>query len=243
MTTTKKYKAQKQFWENAGKIGYGKAVFANPIVEEYIVSKQWETAIEVANTLELSKNSSVLELGCGDGQFAEEVLSKYYNHIDAFDVSSAAIQRAQSQSKSNRINYSAEDLSTYDFAPDQRWEGAFLIGFLHHVKQFTPSIVSRLSRSCPKVIVLEPNGNNLIRKSLELLPSYRQAGEDSFRLKQLIDIFKSNGYRPITVRRINLIPQFLPKAIFPLLKKIDAFVEPKPIVNRLCSTYVIGFEK
>jgi len=52
-------------------------------------------------------------------------------------------------------------------ASGQRWDGAFLMGFLHHVKESAPVIVSRLSKVVPRVVVVDPNGDNLIRKTLE----------------------------------------------------------------------------
>jgi SAM-dependent methyltransferase len=237
----KKYEEQKKFWEHAGDIGYGNAVFSNAIVEKHIISKQWKTAIEVADSLNLNNQSRILELGCGDGTFADQVLSKYYAQIDASDVSNAAIQRANSQSKAKNIHFYVQDLTTNKYQPDEKWDGAFLMGFLHHVKQFTPDIISHLPAVCPKLIVLEPNGDNLIRKGLELLPSYKLAGEDSFRLNKLLEIFALHGYKATVIRRINLIPQFLPEKIFPILKGIEGFIEPAPVLNRMCSTYVIGF--
>jgi SAM-dependent methyltransferase len=242
MEPTKRYKKQKEYWENAGHVGYGDAIFSNATIEKHIVEKQWRVAIETSHVLQLNRQSRILELGCGDGEFAENILSSHFNHIDACDVSSAAIQRARSQVASSKVNYFVADISTYEYEASARWDGAFLMLFLHHVKHCVPAIISRLAKVCPKLIVLEPNGDNLIRKSLELLPSYQKAGEDSFRLKQLIGIFSSNGYKLITMQRINLIPQFLPEKLFPVLAGIENFIEPKPILNRICSTYAMGFE-
>lgn len=243
MTTSKRYENQKYFWEYAGHIGYGKAIFSNRTVERHIISKQWQTAIHTANTLGLDRNSTVLELGCGDGTFAENILVSHFGQIDAFDISESAIRKARSQSTSKNVCYHAEDLTTYDYDAKSYWDGAFLIGFFHHVKYFTSMIVSRLAKVCPNVIVLEPNGDNVIRKGLELLPSYKLAGEESFRLKQLMNIFNSKGYKAIVIHRINLIPPFLPEILFPALKRIESIVEPNPFLNRLCSSYVIGFKR
>ncbi len=242
MRINNKYENQKHFWEYAGNIGYSKAIFFNPTVGRHITTKQWQSVIYAAAYLGLDKDSRVIELGCGDGNFAENVLSYRYKHVDAYDMSRSAIESAQSRSKSKNISYYKQDLSTYDFGPNVQWDGAFLIGFIHHVKDFTPLIISRLAKVCSKVIVLEPNGDNIVRKLLEQLPSYRQAGENSFRLKEIINIFNSNDYIVKIISRINLIPPFLPKMLFPPLKRIERLIETNFFLNKMCATYILGFE-
>lgn len=243
MPASAKYENQKHFWERAGAIGYGEAVFANKTVEKHIVSKQWETVAHTAEALGLGKNSSVLELGCGDGEFALNVLSGIFKHVDAYEVSAAAVARAQANTKSSNINFQVKDLATYNYEANSHWDGAFLVGFLHHVKSFTQDIIARLSRVSSTVVVLEPNGDNLIRKSLELLPSYRAAGEDSFHLKTLVEIFRSNGYTLKVLKKINFVPQFCPEFLYPVLRSLEKTIETNPVFDRLCSTYVLGFQK
>jgi hypothetical protein len=85
-----------------------------------------------------------------------------------------------------------------------------MIEFLHHVKAATPAIVSQVARITHRVIVLEPNGNNPIRKARELAPSYYSAGKDSFRTGQLQRIFEVAGFRTAMWRRMNLFPNFAP---------------------------------
>ena len=64
------------------------------------------------------------------------------------------------------------------------------------------------------MIVLEPNGNNLLRKAMEYTPSYRDAGEDSFRSKDLMAIFTAAGWRTEIWRRLNLFPNFTPGFLY-----------------------------
>jgi len=237
----KRYEIQGNFWEQAGKVGYGKAIFSNSIVEKHVNTKQWESAIETANLLGLNKDSKVIELGCGDGDFAINYLSSYYKTVDAFDISCSAIERARSLSQAENVNFIVKNMTQYEYAENAFWDGAFLLVFLHHVKEYTPKIISSLSKVCPKVIVLEPNGDNLIRKGFELLPKYRRSGEDSFYLKKLLLIFNSFGYSNVVKRRITLMPPFLPEILFKPLETLESLIEPRTFLNRLCSTYVLGF--
>jgi 2-polyprenyl-3-methyl-5-hydroxy-6-metoxy-1,4-benzoquinol methylase len=238
-----KYKNQKDFWEYAGHIGYGKALFSNKTIERHITTRQWQFVMDTVKILGLNSNSKIIEFGCGDGGFTENVISSCFKCIDAYDKSNSAIQRARLKSKSSNISYHLEDLTTYVYETNAYWDGAFMIGFLHHVKDYVSPIISRLSRVCPRVIVLEPNGDNIIRKCLELFPSYKLAGEKSFHLKKIIEIFSDNGYKVKVIHRFSFTPPFLPERLFTFVKKLERFIESRSFLNKLCSTYVIGFQK
>lgn len=237
------YDEQKDFWEYAGNVGYGKAIFSSPSVEKHIISRQWRAVLSAAKSLGLGPDSNILELGCGDGDFANNVLAPRFKHIDAYDGSGSAIDKANSNATTSNVTFSVKDITGLNYQDGARWDGAFLVGFLHHVKQGTPEIIKRLSKVCPKVVVLEPNGDNIIRKLLEQTPSYKKAGEDSFKLKRLRCIFEDNGYKAVTVERITLVPAQLPERLFSFVKKVERIVEPTPMLNRLCATYVIGFTR
>lgn len=243
MKVNKRYENQKYFWEYAGEIGYGRAMFSNDVVENHIMTRHWQAAISAAKSLGLDENSTILELGCGDGKFAEEILAVHFKRIDAFDISETAIKRAQTISTTGKVSYFVKDVTEYEYDENDYWDGVFLMGFLHHVKPYTSTIVSRLAKVCPNAIVVDPNGDNLLRKLFEILPSYDRAGEDSFRLKELINIFESNGYSSKSVRRLMLVPPFLPKTFFPLLEPLERVVESTTLLNRLCYTYIIGFQR
>jgi len=243
MNKTKKYEKQHDFWEQAGKDGYGKAMFGNNEVEAHIMTRHWNFAVETAYKLGLNKDSKVIELGCGDGTFAGKILSQNFKQVTAYDKSSAAIEYAKKTFTEDNVFFYAEDLAKYDFSGSANCDAVFMMGFLHHVKSFTPEIISRLKNITDKIVVVEPNGNNLIRKTLELFPSYKRAGEDSFRLKQLLAIFKENGYEVKSVKYATLVPPFTPELLLSLFKKIEKLVERNRLLKRLCSSYILGFEK
>jgi 2-polyprenyl-3-methyl-5-hydroxy-6-metoxy-1,4-benzoquinol methylase len=243
MKERKRYKRQKTYWDHAGEVGYGEAQFSTRAVEDQIMTKHWEAVIDTAKILGLSNDSTILELGCGDGKFSETVLANYFKYINAFDISEPAINRAKSFSKSGKVSYAAQDITKYPLDEDAYWDGAIMLAFLHHVKDYAPTIISGVAKVCPKVIVVEPNGSNIIRKTLELLPSYQRAGENSFKLKELVSLFNANQYTLKTFQRITFMPPFLPQPLLPLFKKLESLVESNTLLSRLCATHVLGFER
>lgn len=199
---------QQAFCEQAGRDGYGRAMFSNASVEQHICSTTWDAAIKTAKMLGLNSKSRILELGYGDGTFAATVLARHFCNVDGYDRSVSAIERCNTLYRSESLRFYVGDVIETDYSSDQHWDGTFLMGFLHHVKENASIIVSRLAKVAPLVVVVDTNGDNLIRKTLELLPSYRRAGDDSFRLNQLESIFSSSGYKLVSLNLVSVVPPF-----------------------------------
>jgi len=56
-------------------VGYAEALYASDKTMKHILTKHWQAAIDIVKSLGLNKNSDILELGCGDGKFADEILA------------------------------------------------------------------------------------------------------------------------------------------------------------------------
>lgn len=232
---------QDRFWEKAGQIGYEDALFRSKRVGEHVIGKQWQVALDTARRIGIPDGGAVVELGCGDGAFAAGVLGPVYGRVDAFDKSQASIARATSRGAAAHVRFRAADVSQLVYRDGDRWDGAFLMGFLHHIKRYTPAVLGQLSRVANRVVVLEPNGDNRVRKLLERLPSYREAGEESFRLAELRRIFESYGYRVEAQSPINLFPPFMPDILFTPILALERVMEGRPTFHRLCGSWVLGF--
>lgn len=242
MESSGKFRNQKEFWEVAGQIGYNRAMFASAVIADHIMGRHWRAALDLSRRLELTKESIILELGCGDGEFAENLLAENFSQVYAYDKSVTAITNAISKSSSENVEFIALDISDLSYSPEFKCDGVFMMGFLHHVKPIAYEIVRKLSMVNSKVVIVEPNGNNIIRKLLEFTPQYRKAGEASFSCRELITIFESNGYRLVEMQRMTFIPPFLPKQFFSFFRKLESVIEGSSILSRLCSTYIYGFE-
>lgn len=230
------------YWDRAGEQGYGRAMYRSSDVETHVRGRLWQIAKDIADSLAVPADGQVLDVGCGDGAFANQMLSKQYGGVDGIDISETAIRRAQSESRKN-THFRAVDLVTFDYETLPRYDAAFLIGILHHVKAATPAIVKALARRTKRMIVLEPNGNNLMRKAMELTPAYRDAGEDSFRAKDLIAIFTTAGWQTLYWRRLSLFPNFTPGFIYRWLAPLEPWVEQSSFWNMLCTVDLYGLKK
>jgi SAM-dependent methyltransferase len=230
------------YWDRAGEQGYGRAMYRSAEVESHVRGRFWKIAIDFADELGVSRDGQVIDVGCGDGAFANRVLASHYRVVDGIDKAERSIKRAQTEAKPN-ARFRAVDLVTFNYNSLLRYDAAFLIGILHHVKHATPSIVEALVQRADKMIVLEPNGNHLIRKLLEFTPVYREAGEDSFRTEELINIFEKAGWKTVIYRRLNLFPNFTPGFIYRWLGPLEPKIEASRVFNALCTVGMYGLDR
>jgi cyclopropane fatty-acyl-phospholipid synthase-like methyltransferase len=230
-----------EFWERAGELGYARALYGNEEVASHLTRHWWETAIEISRQLGVKENACVLDLGCGDGDFANLALARHFARVDGVDSSEAAIRRAQRNVPREGVRFETCDITRMDFSNRPRYDAVFSMGILHHVKPATPAIVRGIRTVTEKVIVLEPNGNHLVRKLLECTPSYRAAGDESFLTRQLEAIFREAGFARTTWQRRGLFPNFTPRMVLRSLLPLEHFVETTPMLRALCTVNAWGF--
>jgi len=229
------------YWERAGEVGYAQAMYNSPDVATHVRNRLWHEAIAIATTIGVSPAAHVLDFGCGDGAFANEVLATRYAAVEGIDKAQAAIARAQASAPGAHVSFRGADLVLMDYATLPRYDAVFLMGILHHVKASAPRLVRALADRTDRMIVLEPNGNHLVRKLLELTPSYRRAGEDSFRTRELIAMFAASGFRAVVAKRTNLFPNFTPGLIYRSLAWLEPHVEANALGRALCTVDLCGF--
>jgi SAM-dependent methyltransferase len=227
------------YWDRAGHRGYAEAMYRSSDVESHVRGRLWKLTIEIAQTLGVPRSGRVLDLGCGDGAFANDMLAGYYQFVDGLDKSETAISRAKFRARPD-VSFRAVDLTSLDYETLPLYDATFLIGILHHIKAATPRVVQALGRRTSKMIILEPNGNNVLRKALEFTATYRDAGEDSFRTKQLTSILENAGWKVIIRRRLNLFPNFTPGFLYRLLAPIEHGVENSGLGKALCTVDLYG---
>lgn len=229
------------YWEHAGEVSYAEAMFASSLVEQHVNRRLWQVGIDIGKQLGLNEQSHVLDLGCGDGALANLLLSKHYRAIDGFDLATAAINRAKKLAPHANMHFEACDITRMDYSRLPQYDGAYLWGILHHVKSATPTILTGLRTVAKRVVVLEPNGNNLLRKLLEQTATYKAAGEDSFRTNQMEHLFQQAGYRKVIWKRLNIFPNFTPAYLFKLLRPFESIIESTPLLRALCTVNMWGF--
>ena len=240
MSTKQHLGKPEEYWNRAGELSYGEAMYGCADVERHVRQRLWNVAVNIADQIGIPRDGRILDYGCGDGAFANEVLARRYTAVQGYDLAPAAIDRANAAAPGPHVNFAAADLVTLDYDKMPRFEGAFLIGILHHIKADTQRVLRSLTGLTDKLVVLEPNGDHIVRKLLEFTPSYRRAGEDSFGTQEMFDIFATNGWQTVAYQRLNLFPNFTPGSIYRLLAPLEPYVEKSAFWNKLCTVNMLG---
>ncbi|HYG76752.1 MAG TPA: class I SAM-dependent methyltransferase [Planctomycetota bacterium] len=125
--------------------------------------------------------------------------------------------------------------------PDQSFTAAISFDVMHHVDNPRKMAREMLRVSRGRVLLTESNGLSLPRKLLELTPSRRAAGEQSYTPWRYRSFFENQpGYR-ITHFMIYpfLFPFKVPGFLLPALVAFNRMIEYIPIVRWQCSSVVI----
>jgi ubiquinone/menaquinone biosynthesis C-methylase UbiE len=150
----------------------------------------------------------VLELGCGDGSFANCVAESADHQILSYlglDLSPTALGRAQSELRDARFRFELADISKVELRPDSA-DTIFMLGVLEHLPD--PSLVlARLQR------VLRLNGRFILTTSNTLSLMYAKR-----RLREMLDLWPYGYQRNYTPQEFrNLLAQhFVDLAILPM---------------------------
>lgn len=184
-------------------------------------------------------NKKVIDFGCGDGVFTTQLfdLGKPVS-IVGIDLAVEAIKVAQAKVGERDITYAVESVYALPYKSNE-FDVAHVRAMLHHLD--TPDLaIKEALRVAPTIVVLEPNGYNLILKIIEQLsPYHREHSEKSFAPNSLDRWVKAAGGKVVARQWIRLVPYFCPDWMVRILRVFEPIVERIPLVNRVaCGVYV-----
>lgn len=189
------------------------------------------------------RNKSVIDVGCGDGTYTIDIYSRGNpKKILGFDPSRKGINQAKRR-KPRKKNISFINGSVYDVPVKQRYDIAVVRGVLHHL--YKPEMAfPELKRIAKKVIIVEPNGYNLILKIIEKTSKYHIDHEEKSYLPYKIRKWIiQNGGEIKKEKYLGLVPFFSPDWLVSVLKKIEPFIENFSLINKLlCGNYYVVYE-
>ena len=189
------------------------------------------------------KDKQVIDVGCGDGTYTEELLKGKPKMIIGIDPAGQAISHAKKGNKYKKIQYLKANIYSLDKL-NRHFDVAVVRGVLHHLDDYKKAI-EQLSKIADQIIVVEPNGYNVALKIIEKVSKYhREHGEKSYPPNDLDNQFKLNGCEIVLSKYCGLVPFFCPDFLAIFLKKIEPLVENTPILNKIsCAVYIQKIKK
>jgi hypothetical protein len=91
-------------------------MFASTVVERHINQRLWDVAVEIGLHLGMNLQSDVLDLGCGDGSFANTVLARRFRGVDGFYFAEAAIRHAAANATGPNTRITACYITQLDYS-------------------------------------------------------------------------------------------------------------------------------
>ena len=80
----------------------------------------------------LSKQKSVLEVGCGVGRFSAQIADRFRSSVTAIDFNPVVIDYAQTAANALGLNVSYEAADLFKFDPKEKFDICVSLGVLHH---------------------------------------------------------------------------------------------------------------
>jgi ubiquinone/menaquinone biosynthesis C-methylase UbiE len=188
---------------------------------------------------------SLLDLGCGDGEYTVEIArAAEMDRVVGVEPSLVPLRVAlQKGRKLESIRLAAASAYELPFR-DASFDVGYLRGVLHHLDHPIDALREAL-RTCAMVVIVEPNGYSPVLKFLERASRYhREHNEKSYSPAQLDRWICSLGGRVLTRSWAGLVPMFCPTLMARMLKRIEPLVELLTPLNRIsCAVYVVSATK
>ncbi len=185
------------------------------------------------------RGKRILDIGCGDGTYTEEFITRGASFVLGIDPVENAISRAN-EKYSQHANMRFECVDAGALPAEERFDIVVLRGVLHHMDDMKEGIriACALGR---EIAVMEPNGYNPVLKVIEKTSTYHiEHKEQSFFPSTLRKEFRKNGGTMLHGNYVGLVPFFCPDRFARLLKLVEPFVEALPLVKQIsCGQYIM----
>lgn len=173
----------------------------------------------------------VLDAGCGDGTYTAEIKAARPSlEIVGFDPASEAIELARKSFPN--VAFAVGDILHPETVPSGKFDLIIFRGVLHHLSD-APAAIRVCAGLAGAVLIIEPNGNNMILKVIERLsPYHREHEEQSFSSWKLARWCREAGFKIQSVEFIGFVPFFSPDWMAKLIYFFQPVLERVPLLCR-----------
>ena len=213
MTLTEQNLREKKFHDELQSKSKGR--FENIFYKS--ITNAWE---DFYNFLNLnSKNSEILDYGCGVGPVIEKVIKFNPKKITGIDISDVSISKAKERfaNSTSNVELLVDNCENTTFS-DHKFDIVYGLGILHHL-QFSKCIneISRILKPEGKLLFIEPLGTNpLINFYRMLTPKSRSKDEHPLVFKDFETI--KSSFKNVNIKYYG----FLTLVFFPFYRSNDS---------------------
>lgn len=187
---------------------------------------------------------SVLEVGCGDGEVAVNLLSDntFIKRYCAVEKAQEGVRAARSRLKKfKQAEVYEMDAEKLEFK-NKAFDVVFCVDVMHHVLHPQKMAEEMLRLAKKKIFLLEANRLSLAKILAEQQLRYKKMGEFSYFPWEYQNFFKNLGVKKISLKPFLFIFSHCPKSLIPLNIFISETLEKIPLLNWQCSSVLIEIE-
>ncbi len=170
-----------------------------------------------------------IDVGCGDGTYTAKLAARFpRTKFFGFDPAQEAIAFARTHFPS--ISFFTGDIVTNKNVPHKTYDAVVVRGVLHHLTDPQKGI-THCAQLGKRIIVVEPNGNNMLLKIIERVsPYHREHQERSFSIRQLEKWCIQARLRIVKKQYIGFIPFFFPSRAARAMYQVQPLLERIPVL-------------
>lgn len=186
------------------------------------------------------KGRRIVDIGCGDGFFTSRFFHENKpSYIVGMDPSPKAVEVAGANTIPGELEFVVGDGHSLPWE-DESFDLALIQGVLHH-DDIPEKTIAEALRVAPEVMILEPNGNNMILKVIEKTSKYHlEHHEKSYPALRLVRWVNEGGGTVTSMKFGGLVPMFCPEWMAKSTKAIEPTFEKLPVLRALgCAVVVI----
>jgi ubiquinone/menaquinone biosynthesis C-methylase UbiE len=183
---------------------------------------------------------SVLDLACGDAHYSFQFSDRSsMTRFVATDGASNAVSVAARRQGTRPMSFLVSDAHALPFADDS-FDVVLVQSVLHHDER-PWHMIREAFRVAPRIVVHEPNGNNLGLKVIEKVsPYHKEHGEKSYSSVQMKRWIREAGGEVVYQKFAGFVPMFCSDGLARMMKFIEPAVESLPLFRCMaCAVYVM----
>jgi SAM-dependent methyltransferase len=183
------------------------------------------------------RGSTILELGCGTGDFTLLLARMGYRMIGA-DLSSTSIQAAKGKAailSMSSVSFIQADAEVLSEIADSSVDGVVSFSALRYVPDVPRALLAvfRVLKAGGVAVVDFPNR---FCPWFRLLKTHfgveRHIHDHHYSTGEVVARMRNAGFHEVTVRRILFTPYVLPAPLLPVFRAVDRVAERVPILNK-----------
>jgi ubiquinone/menaquinone biosynthesis C-methylase UbiE len=201
--------------------------------------------------MNISKGTTILEIGCGTGEIADYIASKIVGQVIGTDICVPFIDEATEKHKRPNLSFEVLDFNKPDSLQGKKFDYIIGNGILHHLYyQLDEALVNIrfLLKDGGKLIFLEPNLLNPYCYLIFTYPYFRKKAnlepdEMAFTKTFIQEKLQKAGYSSSKVVYKDFLLPVIPDALIKPVIVVGDLVEKIPLLNRMTQSIFIVGEK